>query len=802
MRPVPEKTLADLQWQQILQALAQRAKTDLGKARGLGRAFLDSAAQVKEELARVDELVRLQVEEQLTLPIWGVRDVRPLLDRAAKGGTLEPSELTGCANVLQSLGRTKEFVESRAGRMPRAAAIGSVIVDLGKLASRIERSFDSAGVLADHASPTLRDLRERARGLHRSIKAKLDQMLHDEGFTPLLREGYYTIRNDRYVVPVLASARSQVPGIVHNASQSGQTLFVEPQVLIGMGNELAIAQSMVVEEERRILQELSGLLGEHAESIGASLVAAAELDALEAAARLSLDLQALAPEPVAPDAPFSLKAMRHPLLALQEKKVVPNDVSLAEGERVLVVSGPNAGGKTVTLTGVGLCSLMLRAGLPIPAEQGSTLPLFEDVVSAVGDDQDLARDLSTFSAHLVSLRTILETARPGTLALVDEIAADTDPREGAAIAMAVLEELVERGARVMVTTHLEELKAVAVTNPRYVNARVGFDSQKMAPTYRLQFGSPGSSSAIEIARRMGLPASLCARAEENLKTAAGPLGQALTALEKERAALETTRRTLEEERAGFAREREEIASAWEAVRERERAIEAEARRDLVAEVEKSRAEVATLLATLQAKPTVREAVEAQAELARRAEQEKKKLETADTAAAAADERLPHGTALAPGMRVRVPGLGDATLLDVDGDEAVVAAGPMKVRRKVAELVPLRGQAKKAAGFPGGKKREERLKAAEKAAGGALEAGAVQVDVRGMRADEALRAVETFLDRCYGEGKTSVVILHGLGTGALRGSIRDYLKGSPYVRHFRSGEDHEGAGGVTIVELRG
>jgi DNA mismatch repair protein MutS2 len=798
-----DKTLADLQWSKVLDALGARAKTDLGKARSLARRFLTRAEEVEEALARIEELRRLAVEERLELPLWGVRDVSSLLERAGKRGTLEAPELLACATVLHSLARAKDFVEARRANMPRAFATSERIADLTRVAGRLERAFEPGGELSDRASPLLFELRERTRSLHRHIKGKLDGLLHSDEFTRLLRENYFTIRNERYVVPVLASARSQVPGIVHNASQSGQTLFVEPEPLIALGNELTIAQSMVLEEERRILGELSGALGEHAVEIEGSLEAASELDAVEAAAKLALDLCAEPPTPVPAQAPFRLLAMRHPLLALQkDKAVVPNDVSFNAEASILVVSGPNAGGKTVTLTGIGLCAVMLRAGLPVPAERGSSLPLFEAIDSAVGDAQDMAKDLSTFSAHLTALRDIAAKAREGSLVLIDEIAADTDPREGAAIALAVLDDLAQKGARVVVTTHLEELKAVAVTDPRYVNARVGFDTARMAPTYKLQYGTPGASSAIEIARRVGLDPKVCAKAEENLKTTSGPLGRALTALDAERGALESARLGLETERAALSAREADLARERATVRERERAIEAEARRELVAQVERSRAEVAQLLARLQGKPTIRAAVDAQAELSRVAQVEAHRLEAQEAQAAAKSERLPEGSAVQVGMRVKLPNSMEGQVLEVSGEEAVVQAGALKLRQKLGDLVLLKG-APKAARFPGKSgRREEKLREAEEAGAGALHHGDIKIDVRGMRAEDAVKAVETFLDRCYGEGRTAAFIVHGLGTGALRASLRDYLKGSAYVRGFRAGEEHEGGEGTTVVALRG
>lgn len=800
MNPIPAKTLHDLQWNAILEALASRAKTDLGKARCLARPFLPGPAEVREELDKTEELRTLWIQEHLTLPLYGVRDIKNLLARSSKGGALEPADLLACANVLNATVRARDFLEDRQRAMPRAWAIASRIADLAKLAQKVERSFEPDGKISDRASPALFDLRERARGLHGSIKTKLDSMLHDLEFGKLLRENYFTIRNERYVVPVLASARSQVPGIVHNASQSGQTLFVEPQPLVNLGNELAIAQSMVTEEERRILQALTEELGEHAIEIEESLDACCELDAIESAAKLAVDILAEPATLVPAEVPFRILALRHPLLALQQKTVIPNDVAFTEKERVLVVSGPNAGGKTVTLSGVGLCSLMLRAGLFIPAERGSTLPLFNDVHSAIGDAQDLSKDLSTFSAHLTTLKEIGKSAGPGSLVLIDEIAADTDPREGAAIALAVLEDLVGKGARCLVTTHLEELKAVAVTDPQYVNARVGFDATKMAPTYKLHVGTPGSSSAIEIARRVGLDPKICDKAEENLKTSAGPLGRALQALEAKEHEADQTRIGLDGDRKAIAEERAAVAKERAALKDRERAIQAEARAELVAEIEKVRGEVAKVLADLQAKPTVRGAVDAQAELAKVAEAEQRKLDRMDAEAKAkAEERMPEGSAIHAGMRVRVPNLGDAQVLEVDGDEAVVTAGALKVRRKLKDLVPLKGQAK-AAKFA--EKKGEKLKRAEESAPQAMSFEGNRLDVRGMRAEDALRAAETFLDRSYGEGKPGAVILHGHGTGALKATLREYLKGSPYIKSFRPGANHEGGDGITVVEFKG
>ncbi len=804
MKNISAKTLTNLQWPAILSALAARAKTDLGRGLAERRPFLTERAAIEEELAKVGELAALASEQGVGLPSWGVRDLSGPLERAAKGGVLEPPELLGAAAVLHALLQVRDFVEERQRALPRAWNVAQRIAEVGRLASRLERAFDASGQLADHASPELGSLRDRLRGLHRSLKNKVEALLRDENFTPLLQEHYFTLRNDRYVLPVLASARSQVPGIVHNASQSGQTLFIEPQVLVGMGNELAIAQSLVLEEERRILGELSGALGREEPLIRESLEAAALLDATEAAARLGLELDCTAPRVVEAGAPFRLIAMRHPILSLQGKSVVPNDTGLAEGEAVLVISGPNAGGKTVSLTGVGLCALMLRSGLPVPCAEGSTLPLFDSLETAIGDDQDMSKDLSTFSAHLKSLKEIGLSAGPGALILVDEIAADTDPREGAAIALAVLESYTAAGARSLVTTHLEELKAIALTDAHYVNARVGFDPVRMAPTYKLQLGMAGSSSAIEVARRMGLPPALCDRAQQLLDVRTGPLGRALAKLEEQRRETELAQEEARRAKAETERRAAELESARAAVRERERAIEAEARAELLEEIEAQRREVAKLLAELQARPSARAAVEAQERLAKVREEEQRRLAKQQTEATAGAERAPEGTPFKKGMRVRLAGLGDATLLELEGDEAVVMAGAMKLRRKLSELTPLKGTPRPTGGLaaPPEERKRQRLLRAEQARGGALEGSVQRLDVRGMRAEEAMKAAETFLDRCYSEGCATALIQHGLGTGALRATIREWAQRSPYVGAVRAAPEESGGEGTTLIALKG
>lgn len=793
---MPTRTEVELGWPELLAALAERCRLPAGRRAALALPFQPTAADAREALLRVEEARRLS-EGGVGLPLGGLGDVEAHLDRAARGGVLEPLALRECAALARAAARTKDALAARAADAPRLAALAEPMEPPTGLADEIDRAVEPSGAISERASPALAQARDRARGLHRALKTQVEGLLSDPDMERHLRDRYFTIRNERYVLPVLASARSAVPGIVHNASQSGQTLFVEPDAMVELGNELSIANAMAAEEEQRILRELSEDLGRAAGELVRDLGVLARLDVLEASARLASDLDAHAPEVTAPAAGFELLSLRHPLLVLQGKKVVASHVRLEPPRSALIVSGPNGGGKTVAITAVGLCGLLVRAGLPVPAAEGSRVPFWLEVKAAVDERGDLAKDLSTFTAHLTAVKDMLDGAVPGSLVLVDEIAADTDPREGAALAAAILEALVARGAAVLVTTHLDELKALALTDPRFANARVGFDAERLRPTYQLHLGSPGSSSAIEVAARVGLPAGVIDRARGAVG-GQGALGQALRALDDERARLDRERRAAEEARARSLRAEERARAAEEAARRAEREAAARLGEALAEDLEAARAEVAELLASLQAAPSVKAATDAAARLDAWRETVGGAARAAQAKAEAGPEIL-QGGAIAAGTRVRIVSLGqDGEVVEVDGANALVRAGPLKVRRPVSDLLPLRGKAREA-GLA--RSRTEKLAAAEAARPDAPRAAERRLDVRGLRVEELLREVERFLDARYAEGDAECLVLHGHGTGALKQALRDYLGASPYVSAFRPGDRHEGGDAVTVVTLR-
>jgi DNA mismatch repair protein MutS2 len=791
---VSEKTLAALGFDDLRAALSARCRTELGKAKAALRPFLASLSEVEAAYALSKEAVALK-EEPLILPIAGLTDVRSPVDHAKRGAMLEPQPLMAICQHLFSFERVHEIFAERKERYRLLYDRVEFIPQLPRLASRLDKSFEASGEISDRASEELRAARERARGAHRRIRARLDELLKDERFASNLQENYYSVRNDRYVVPVKSSHQHDVDGLVHNASQTGQTLFVEPKEMIHMGNELAIAQAAVLEEERRVLIELSGLVGREADKILLGIESLSALDEAEAVATLTKDLSANFPKVVEAPGPLILKYFSHPRLTLRGTPVIANSIEMTDA-RGLVVSGPNAGGKTITLTGVGLAALMVRAGLPIPCDADSVVPLFTSVHASIGDQQDLSQGLSTFSGHVAALKTILSTVSIGGLVLVDEIAADTDPREGAAIAIAVLETLLEQHATVLVTTHLEELKALAHVDARFVNARVGFDQAKMTPTYRLQFGSSGASSAIDIAKKVGLPEAICERARLLSNSSGGALSQALAASQEEYRKYNA----FKEAAADASKEAEELrnllAQQAQDFERRRKEDELKFRSALKAELDFAKTELNKLIDVLEKdksdKALKRVSVASDDLAARVLEQatQEKKLK----------QELSMGIREMEVLEFKVGAKARLTSLDAvveivevhDSNTITVALGSIKKRVKNDELSPVEKTKTKS--------KYKATLSVESVSAAPLTVSSPKIDVRGERSDEALRRIERFLDDAMRKGEPQAVVVHGHGTGALKKDVREYLKLGPYAKSFRPGDANDGGDGVTVISL--
>jgi DNA mismatch repair protein MutS2 len=488
---VSERTLARLEWPELVLALraqlrtprAQQALDPLGLS-----LFAESAGEARARLVETREAKRILDEGDVT-PAAGVRDLDALLPRLARGGALTGAELLELAATLRVCAEASRFLARRADSAPQLAAIASALVDHGELAAEIERSLEPSGDVADAASPALAQARRAARELAGAAKERIERYLGDPEIAPALQDAFVTLRGDRYVLPVRAGSRDRVPGIVHDASASGTTFFVEPQAVVELNNRKKQADLAVERETRRVLAELCARTARRLPEIDANLEVLARLDLAFARAALAQQQDASEPE-LDERGVFALDSLRHPLLPPRE--VVPNDFRLGESFHVLVVSGPNAGGKTVALKALALAALAARAGLFVPAAPGARVGAVDRVVASIGDAQDLHENLSTFSAHIAQLAEIVAEADAGTLAVLDEVGVGTDPSEGAALAQACLEALADAGARVVATTHYNLLKELADVDARFENASVEFDPETLAPTYRLRMGMAGA----------------------------------------------------------------------------------------------------------------------------------------------------------------------------------------------------------------------------------------------------------------------------------------------------------------------
>ena len=810
------KTRADLGWDALTAELARRAHTARGAA--LCRsveplADLDAARARHEEVSEA----RALLDAGAQLPLDGVRQLDEALERAGKGGALDPQALRNVASTLTAGARVRRHLAHRSS--PRLQGRAALIADLDDVSGPIDDAFEPAEGstrLSDRASPSLGGLRRRAQKVREELEARVGSLLDASHVAPHLQDRFATQRDERFVIPIRVDARSRVRGIVHGTSQSGQTVFVEPEEIVELNNRLKLAELEVHEEERRILAELSRLVADALPRIVVNLEILSTLDLLDACARLSIDLRATAPELTDGKigAKLDLRRARHPLMVLSGRACVPSDVVVAVGQ-TLVISGPNAGGKTVALKTAGLAALMARAGLHVAAQEGSRVPLFDAVVSDVGDDQSLERNLSTFSAHVLHLREFIAAAAPGALVLLDEVAVGTDPDQGAALAQAVMETLAERGATVVVTTHYDRLKALAARDPRFSNASVGFDVETLQPTYELHLGVPGASGAIVVARRLGLDEATCARASSLAGEVKGGLEQLLLEMERER-------RRLADERAAIAEERGRAERAH-AEAER-RAVEAkekleQARRgahdQAVETLQKARAELDRTRSVLRrsgGKLTPAEVTEARREIdaaAREVRESAPAPPEPPGRAARLDE-------LTPGVEIWVSRLGGKAqvLAAPKNGKLPVQAGPLKLTVSVDEVrvTGARPQApqksKRAARGHNAFDDAASMSASGSASdaddgssrGGSARGRYPTLDVRGERVDAAIGLAEKFLDDALRASQEGVLVIHGHGTGALRDSLRDHLRAFPGVAAVRPGSPDEGGDGVTVVTL--
>lgn len=743
---------------------------------------------------------RRMLMEDGPLPLDGLKEISPEVEKTVKGSPLSPLELLLVGSTARTGERIRKFFEERRGRYPHLARHAKGLPPLRELADEIDFKIDDGGNVLDRASTALGTLRRNLLSLRGRLQKTAEEIIASPRFSRHIQEGYVTVRSGRLVIPFKAAAKGLFQGIVHDTSQTGLTVFFEPEELVYLNNEVKMAEIEVEREIARILAELSGTVARRSEDLLFCREILSRLDFLQARCLLADEMSGAEPT-VNDSGEMNLLSARHPLMVLSRKEVVPNDLKLGRPFRCLVLTGPNAGGKTVALKTMGLLTLMAMAGLSIPASADSTVSVFPRVFAAVGDEQSVEQDLSTYSAHVRRLNEILSGADSGSLVLLDEVVSGTDPREGAAIARAFLETLADREVRVLATTHFEELKGIAFEDSRFENGSMEFDTVNLRPTYRLRMGVPGRSMAMEIARALRFPEEVLTRAGRYLTGAGRKLDEVLDRLARERerlsaetAALASSRREAENARRLLEAERQR------AKEEESRALEA-ARRRIREEVRKAEGELRTVAAELRRDRKVETVKKASAVL--REWKEKTKRTEEDPVVRAMMSRtapVPSGAVLHPGQKVYLPLLsreGEVAAPSRPGEkEAEVTVGGMRTRVARDQVrifaVDPRPVTKVA--------RSADRRVEDPAAAVYLQTAENTLDLRGMYVDDALPEIDAFLDRLSLARSPHAFLIHGHGTGALKAGVRRHLKGSPYAKRFLPAPREQGGDGVTIVLL--
>lgn len=784
-----------LEFDRVRELLARQCQFSVAAERAAELGPSGDPEQVAYLLRVTREAVTLLTEHP-RFSVGGVRDIRPILQRAARGQLLSPADLRETLDTVQaarSLVRQFTALPHWGDRFPHLAEFVLAIPPLARLEADLERTVGPRGEILDSASDKLAEIRRDLKRAHDRLLERVRRLLTDSTIAQALQDPIVTMREGRYVVPVRADRRAAVAGVVHDVSASGQTLFVEPLQIVELNNRWRELQRAEEHEVQRILRAMTDAIAAAHDELIQTVEAAAAIDLALAKARLAFEQRAVEPELIDATGPsdegghprhrIRFRQARHPLI--DPATVVPIDVSLGETYRILVITGPNTGGKTVALKTVGLLTLMAQSGLFIPAAEGSGLSVFPAVFADIGDEQSIEQSLSTFSSHMTRIVATLRTADADSLVLLDELAAGTDPQEGAALARAILTRLLELGVLGIVTTHYPELKVFAYTTPGLENASVEFDLRTLTPTYRLVTGIPGQSNALVIARRLGLDERVIEDARRYLHPAAERAEELLSEIRQRRAAAE---RELEDAQRARAEAEAIRRQAEERLREAELARQT-AREEALAELELELAEARELvrqLRRLAGTAEQRPAPEVVEQAARALEEVRQKARSARRL-----QPTPPPDTLHIGDLVEVPALGlQGELVALhDGDEAEIQVGAFRVRRPLGTL-------RKVVGTP-----EPRTARPVRIAAPPPPRVEPELHLRGLRAADAALALERYLDQAVRAGLPWVRIVHGKGTGALRALVHETLRHHPLVDRFELAGLGEGGEGVTVVYLK-
>ena len=780
-----EKVLKTLEYDKIRAMVAERTQCCTGRELAEAMEPVFTNGEAAGQMALTAEAEKLLIRTGRS-PAEGFPDLRGCLKRVHAALYLSPGELLGVARCLKAIRLCKEALES-AEDCPLLGNLAQWLQAHRSIEEEIGRCIAGEEEISDGASPALLRIRRSMRIANDRVRERLGNMIRSATFQKYLQEPLVTIRNGRFVLPVKQEYRQNVPGLIHDQSGSGATLFIEPTAVVELGNEYKKLLGEEEEEIQRILSELTALCAPYSQDILEGLGILGQVDLAFAKARLGREMEGVQPEM---DQQGFLRIIkgRHPLIP--KEQVVPIDVWLGEEFTTLIITGPNTGGKTVTLKTVGLFALMAQSGLFIPAQTGSRLPVFQAVYGDIGDEQSIEQSLSTFSSHMTNIVEILKQADAGSLVLLDELGAGTDPVEGAALAMSILEELHSRGCRTVATTHYSEIKAFALTRAGMENASMEFDVDRLCPTYRLFIGIPGKSNAFEISKRLGMEERLIEKAREYLKNEDVKFEDVISGAEAQRRRAEEERRLAAAERDATAKLREEMEKQRARLEGERETLRAKAREDSRRLVNETREEMEKLVAAIRAIPGLDQ--RAADRVIQRSRDALRKRE-ADLAEPLEKKSQDPGAApkqVRPGETVRILSLDQkATVLspaDAKGD-VQVQAGIMKLTVKLKDLRLIQDTAP--------------TKGVGKVQLDTQRQGGLELDVRGKLVDEAILEVDRYIDNCLMSGLDQVSIIHGKGTGALRAGIQDYLKRDKRVKSYRMGAYGEGDAGVTVVTLK-
>ncbi|MHB9145093.1 MAG: endonuclease MutS2 [Symbiobacteriia bacterium] len=816
-----DRALRSLEFDKVKALLAEHAHWSLGRELCLALTPATDVREVRRRQQETTEARRL-LRDGSSPPFGGIHDIREAVTQSAMGVVLEPVSLLDAADTIYGATRLKKYLLEQREDAPELAQRAGLIGNFRSLEEEIRQAITDKAEVADNASPDLRDIRRKIQVGHSRVREKLDQFVRSSEGARVLQDPIVTLRNDRFVVPVKQEYRAQVPGIVHDSSASGATLFIEPMAVVELNNELRELEAAEREEVLRILRRLSARVGQQAAPLQETLQQLGELDCIVARAALSSAQDAVEPE-LNMEGRYDIRRGRHPLL---RGEVVPVDVHLGKSFDTMVITGPNTGGKTVTLKLLGLFTLMAQAGLHVPAGRGTELAVVAEVLVDVGDEQSIEQSLSTFSAHMTNVVRILKRVREekagrglplagklaefqatGSLVLLDEVGAGTDPAEGAALAMAILEYLYEQGARTVATTHYSELKTFAYARAHVENASVEFNVETLRPTYRLLIGLPGRSNAFEISGRLGLQADVVDRARQFLTKEDLKAENLIRSMEETRRALEAERDETAIARREAQRLREELLRERHELTDRRGKLLDEARQEAVDLVAQARREADAVIRELR-QPRQETDQERAAEQARRQLDEARK----SLQAARQQERVQQPedvpADLKTGEPVFIVSLDQKghVLAPPDSDGMVlVQAGILKIKVRLSDLRRAAEDAvtlSHSKGFHAGGAGAGR--GSRSSAGALAQAKAMtlspEVDLRGLMVDEAVDKTDKYLDDAALAGLRQVRIIHGKGTGALRQAIREFLHGHRLVVGYRLGEPAEGGDGVTVANL--